>query len=533
MHWADVLAKELVAARDSHVLATAITPSGPIHVGNMREVLTSEAVHRAIRDGGADSEFIYIADSYDPLRKVYPFLDGRDYEPYVGRPLAEIPPPGPDGFIDKSSPHATYAEHFLAPFLSALSDLGIEPRVLDAYTMYKEGMYRDTILTALDHTTELRNVIETVSKRQLKKDWLPFTVQCQECGSLLTEPLLYERPIVTYRCTACDIEGDVDVTKPGAGKLPWRIDWPARWSFLGVTFEAAGKDHHAAGGSWDTGLRIAREVFQIEPPKGIQYEFIQMKGKGAMHSSTGNAVSATDMLRITPPEVLRFLIVRNEPRKHIDFDPGLGILSLVEEYDKFERVAYGQEEAQLGIKDADRVYALSQPGKVPDQMPQQVPYRHLVTVVQMAESGDDVIRILQRSGELPDDLAERDRAHILERAAHVRAWLDTFAPEDVRFEVQKEPPALELSQQDTGVYAALADALAVVDEWHGGPIHDAVYEAITAKGLKPGEGFRAIYRAVLGKDRGPRAGHFLSSLPREFVLERFRHYAGVSAARPE
>lgn len=522
MHWADVVAGELLEAQPRHVLATAITPSGPIHVGNMREVLTSEAIHRAIQDAGGESEFIYIADSYDPLRKVYPFLDETDYAPYVGRPLAEIPAPGADGCIDKGSDDPHYAHHFVTPFLAALADLGIEPRVLDAYTMYREGLYKDTILTALDRTQEIRDIIEKVSKRQLKKDWLPFTVQCQSCGSLAgAEPLLYESPIVTYRCSCGLEEGEVDVTKAGAGKLPWRIDWPARWSFLGVTFEAAGKDHHAAGGSWDTGKRIAREVFDTEPPKGMQYEFIQLKGKGAMHSSTGNAVSATQMLEITPPEVLRFLIVRNEPKKHIDFDPGLGILTLVESYDEFERVAHGAKEAQAGIKDAERVYALSQPGTARDALPAQVAYRHLVTVVQMAETPEDVIGILQRSGELPDNLAESDRLHILDRARHVRAWLHTFAPEDVRFEVQKETPNLTLDDETRAVYQALLGAIKAVKVWHGAEIHDAVYAAITGLGLKPGQGFGAVYRAILGRDRGPRAGHFLASLPREFVETRF------------
>ncbi|HEX9815364.1 MAG TPA: lysine--tRNA ligase, partial [Candidatus Thermoplasmatota archaeon] len=69
MHWADVLARQTAEKGDQHLLATAITPSGPIHVGNMREVLTTEMVFRSLRDvEKADAKIIYIADSYDPLR---------------------------------------------------------------------------------------------------------------------------------------------------------------------------------------------------------------------------------------------------------------------------------------------------------------------------------------------------------------------------------------------------------------------------------------------------------------------------------
>ena len=38
MHWADVLADKLLKEDKKHVLATGITPSGPIHIGNMREI---------------------------------------------------------------------------------------------------------------------------------------------------------------------------------------------------------------------------------------------------------------------------------------------------------------------------------------------------------------------------------------------------------------------------------------------------------------------------------------------------------------
>lgn len=523
MHWADVLAKKLLERSGSHTLATAITPSGPIHVGNMREVLTSEMVHRAIQDAGGESEFLYIADSYDPLRKVYPFLDEEDYAPYVGRPLKEIPAPGPDGTIDDGS--VSYSDHFLQPFLQALDDMGIKPRVLDAYTMYKEGMYGDTITTALEKTGEVREIIERVSKRQLKKSWLPFNVQCQACGSLRTVPLVHEHPTVTYKCETCDVEADVDATRPGTGKLPWRVDWPARWTFLGVTFEAAGKDHHASGGSWDTGREICRQVYGHAPPEGLMYEFIQLKGKGAMHSSTGNVVTAEDMLRITPPEVLRFLIARTDPKKHIDFDPGLGILNLVDDYDRFERIHYGTEEATTGVKDAERVYALSQPYEVREHRPVQVPYRHLVTVAQMAASDDVLIEVLQRTGDAPDPLPEKDRAHLAERAAHVRAWIGSFAPEDVRFTVQDEPPALDIDPDTKRLYQEFVKELEKLDEWTGSTVHDALYAAKETCGVSPKETFRAVYHAVLDRERGPRAGHFLATLGPDFVLPRFKHYA--------
>jgi len=90
MHWAEVLADNLIKKQKKHILATGITPSGPIHIGNMREVLTTDAVYRSLIEKGAEAEFIYIADDFDHLRKVYPYLP-KSYQKYIGRPISDAP----------------------------------------------------------------------------------------------------------------------------------------------------------------------------------------------------------------------------------------------------------------------------------------------------------------------------------------------------------------------------------------------------------------------------------------------------------
>lgn len=523
MHWADVLAKEVAPRADHHILATAITPSGPIHVGNMREVLTTEMVHRSLRDvEKASCELLYIADSYDPLRKVYPFLDPNVYEPYVGRPLREIPCPCGD--------HANYADHFLMPFLAALKDLGIVMRVLDAYAMYREGRYREAVEDAMGATEKIREIIETVSQRKLPPDWIPFNIQCEGCKRLPhTRPQRVEGTRVEYACT-CGHRGHVDVAKGGAGKLPWRVDWPARWRFLGVTFEAMGKDHAAAGSSWDTGVPISRDVYGYEPPVRTVYEFVLVKGVGAMHSSTGTAISAEEMLRMTPPEVLRFLIAKNQPGKHIEFDPGLGILQLVDEFDEWERVHFKQQPPRAGMNDVERTYELSVPTRPAPQPGLQVPYRHLVTVVQMSQGVDGALDVLNRGDELPPTLRAEDRRRLEDRLGHVRYWLQRFAPEEAKFQVQLDLPPVEFTDGERRLLAELPERLRTL-AWRAEEIHNALHE--TAKGLhvKPQEAFGAVYKAFLGKERGPRAGHFLSQLEKGFVLERLERAARADATR--
>ena len=376
MHWAEVLADNLIKTQKKHVLATGITPSGPIHIGNMREVLTTDAVYRSLIEKGADAEFIYIADDFDHLRKVYPYLPD-SYEKYVGRPISEIPCP--------CKKHKSYADHYLKSFLNSLNKLGINPIVYRASEMYKSGQYTDSIKIAMENIDKIREIIENISKRTLPKNWIPFNIKCDNCNKItLTTPMLYEYPNIEYKCK-CGYEGIININEGGVGKLPWRLDWPARWKMLNVTFEPFGKDLGTVGGARQTGEKIVEEIYNYTPPQYAVYEFILLKGKGAMHSSKGTAFSSEEMLKITPPEVLRFLIMKNQPNKHIVFDPGLGLLNLVDEYDLNERVYFGKEEKIRGMKDLEKIYELSQPYKIPNNIPFQIPYRHLLTIMQIGK----------------------------------------------------------------------------------------------------------------------------------------------------
>lgn len=510
MHWADVLAGELLKKQTKHVLATGITPSGPIHIGNMREILTTDAVYRCLVEKGGDAEFIYICDDYDPLRKVYPFLPS-SYEPYVGKPLSEIPCPCGD--------HKSYAEHYLVSFLGSLHTIGVNPRVYRASEMYYNGEYTESIQIALENTTKIKNILETVSGRKLPKEWLPYNVKCETCGRLsTTHPSLYEYPSVEYSCE-CGHTGEVDIRKGGQGKLPWRVDWPARWRMLGVTFEPCGKDHATVGGTRETGAKISEEVYNYPHPGLLVYEFILLKGMGAMHSSKGTAVSGEEMLQMTPPEVLRFLIMRNQPSRHIVFDSGLGLLTLVDEYDKEEEVYFGKEEEMKGMKEFKKIYELSQPYHIPQTMPLHLPYRHLVTLNQIAKTWPEVKEILMRTGQLPKKLKKEDEEHLQQRAEHVRYWLANFAPAEVKFQVQEKLPDITLTSEQKRVLTLLKERIPSLS-WDPETIHTTIYAISEENSIPIKTAFNAIYQILLGQEKGPRAGFFLSNLPKEFVLSR-------------
>ena len=512
MHWADVLADELLKEGKKHVLATGITPSGPIHIGNMREILTSDSVYRSVLSKGGDAELIYVADDFDPLRKVYPYLP-KTYEQYVGMPISDIPCP--------CGKHKSYADHYLISFLNALKEIGVKPKVYRVHEMYKNGDFNQAIQTAMDNTDKIKDIIQKISKRELPKGWIPFNVRCEKCKKMTTaKAVLYEYPKIEYTCD-CGYEGEVDIRKGGIGKLPWRVDWPARWKMLGVTFEPFGKDLGTVGGARDTGEKIVEEIYEYPAPKYAVYEFIMLKGKGAMHSSKGTALSAEEMLDMTPPEVLRFLIINNQPNKHIVFDSGLGLLNLVDEFDKEERVYYGKEEAIKGMKDLTKTYELSQPYKVPESIPFQLPYRHLVTLIQIGDSWNEVKKILSRTKQIPKDLTSEDEKHLKQRADHARFWLDNFAPDMVKFKVNNKMPKVSLTKEQNKFLSSFADKISSI-KWEAEDIHNTVYSISENEKISIKIAFQAIYQIILGQEKGPRAGYFLSNLDKDFVLKRVK-----------
>ncbi len=512
MHWADVLADELLKEDKKHVLATGITPSGPIHIGNMREILTTDAIYRCLINKGGEGDLIYVADDFDPLRKVYPYLPNI-YEKYVGMPISDIPCP--------CGKHKSYADHYLISFLNSLKEIGVKPSIFRANEMYRKGVYNEAIQIAMENIDKIKDIIQNISKRQLPKGWIPFNILCEKCKKLTTsKAILYDYPIIQYECD-CGYEGEVDIRKGGVGKLPWRVDWPARWKILKVTFEPFGKDLGTVGGARDTGKRIVEEVYNYPAPKYTVYEFILLKGQGAMHSSKGTALSAEEMLNMTPPEVLRFLLMNNQPGKHIIFDSGLGLLNLVDEYDKEESVYFGKEEAIKGMKDLKKTYELSQPYSIPKTIPYHLPYRHLVTLIQIGKNWEEIKEILLRTKQIPKNLSIKDEEHLMQRAKHVRYWLDNFAPDMIKFEVKKKFIKIDLTKEQKKFLISFLEKLTSTD-WAAENIHNAIYELSEKEKIPIKTAFTTIYQIILGQDKGPRAGYFLSNLDKDFVLKRIK-----------
>ncbi len=487
MHWADVIASELIEISSFHRIATGISPSGHIHLGNLREMVTADAVRRALIDAGGKAEMVYIADDLDPLRRRYPFLPEK-YSEYVGMPLCNIP--------DPTGCHESYSEHFLQPFLESLDILGIPVEVRRASEMYRQGLYESAIKLSLQEKDKIAQIIREVTGRELEEDWYPFMPLCESCGRINTTAVTgFDDQWIYYSCK-CGNTGKVSYK--GGGKLSWRLDWVARWKILQITCEPFGKDHAAAGGSYDTGKRLAREVFDYPPPYPVPYEWIHLKGKGAMKSSKGIVIPVREFIEAIPPEIVRYIIIRVKPEKHIDFDPGFGLLEIIDEFEQkiFER---------------DRSVQLSLVGEVRYT---EVPFRHLIVVGQIANwDPERTLEILERNGYGRSEVAD----DVERRLKYCRVWLEKYAPENLRFKLNTD--RVELSDEERRFIEKYSERLR--EDMNAEEIHTLVYEVAKEQGIDANRAFKAIYKILVGKEQGPRVGYFIKSLGVEWVKKRF------------
>jgi lysyl-tRNA synthetase class 1 len=119
---------------------------------------------------------------------------------------------------------------------------------------------------------------------------------------------------------------------------------------------------------------------------------------------------------------------------------------------------------------------------------------------------------------VPEEHLERLRA----KAGNARAWVRDFAPEAMRFTVLHElTPEVRgmLSDEQRAYLGRLAEGLSSA-EWEGGALQDVVFNVSKELDLKARDAFGAIYISMLGGQKGPRAGFFLASMDRDWVLDR-------------
>ncbi len=525
-HWADIHADKIVrekGPKDQYTCASGITPSGVVHIGNFREIISVDLVVRALRDKGQPVRFIYSWDDYDTFRKVPKGLPQQEMlQEHLRWPIVDIPDPW--------GKESSYARANEVELETLLPQVGIEPDYIYQAQRYRASDYAEGIRRALEHRDEIRGILNQHRKEPLGDEWWPITIFSSFSNRDDTTVLGWDGAYgVTYRCNDTGREETVDLRSTGVVKLLWRVDWPMRWREEGVNFEPAGKEHHSAGGSFDTAKEISATVYDFTAPVTFKYDFISIKGMGGkISSSLGNVVSLRDALKIYQPEVIRYLFAGTKPNSEFAVSFDLDVIKIYEDYDKSERIYFGLEEVgeKRRAREA-RIYELSQVHALTDEEkrtpPLQVPFRHLCNLLQInAGSIDAALKAFPGTTEVSEGQWERLRR----RAQCAWNWTQEYAPEDFRFTLRSaEDEPVALDPATLGALRALRTEVAEhLDDHDEKSLNTRIYDIAREAGLEPKDFFTSMYRVLVGKDHGPRLAGFIFTIGRDRILSILNSY---------
>jgi lysyl-tRNA synthetase class 1 len=490
--WADAIAdriikeKTLTKGKKEFVCASGITPSGTIHIGNFREVITTDLVVKALKDKGEKVKFIYSWDDFDRFRKVPSGVD-QSYEKYIGMPISDIPSP-----FDKNKSYAEYNEK---NFENSLTQVNISPEFIYQNKMNKKCKYAKLIKVALDKRKEIIKILDKYRKEPLKDDWMPIMIYCDKCKKDTTKIISHKDYEIEYECN-CGFKEKFDFRKKGIISIRWRVDWPLRWKYEGVDFEPGGIDHSVEGGSFTTSKEISKKVFDYQYPIYQFYEWINIKGMALkdFHSSKGKIMTLDEVLEIYEPEILRYIFVSTRPNKAFEISLDVGVIKIYEDYDKLEQDYFGKrlDEQQK------RIYELSQIKKVKKSKPEKLSFRHLTTLVQI--------------GKIKDLNSESKK-----RAEKVKNWLKKYAPEDFKFEVQEKLkfPFEGTDKKSLIELRKLLESKDFTEE----ELFNEFYNICQKLEIKNTDFFKTCYQAIIGKDKGPRLASLILAIGKEKVIK--------------
>ncbi|MEU3219051.1 lysine--tRNA ligase [Streptomyces sp. NPDC006971] len=558
--WVSRFADDVIAESERRapgkpvVVASGLSPSGPIHLGNLREVMTPHLVADEIRRRGYTVRHLISWDDYDRYRKVPNGVPGIDesWAEHIGKPLTSVPAPA-------GSAYPNWAEHFKAAMTAALGELGVEFEGISQTEKYTSGAYREQILHAMKHRAAIDAVLDRYRtkkdpadaaakggkggkkpQQQKKVDeaelaaeagsgaaseddgssgsagYFPYKPYCGNCEKDLTTVTSYDDDSteLNYTCTSCGFAETVRLNEFNRGKLVWKVDWPMRWAYEGVVFEPSGVDHSSPGSSFVVGGQIVREVFGGAQPIGPMYAFVGISGMAKMSSSKGGVPTPADALKIMEAPLLRWLYARRKPNQSFKIAFDQEIQRLYDEWDSLVRKVADGSVLPADAAAYSRAVGTAA-GELP-RTPRPLSYRTLASVVDITGGHDEqTLRILS---ELDPENPLTSLDEVRPRLDRAENWITTQVPAEARTIVRDEPDKELLGSLDDQGRESLRLLLEGLDShWSLDGLTTLVYgvpkmlaglepDAKPTPELKVAQRsfFALLYRLLVSRDTGPR-----------------------------
>lgn len=497
--------------------------SGIPHIGSMGDAVRAYGISLALQNLGYKSELIAYSDDMDGLRKIPSGLP--DWlKDHIAQPVSIIPDPF-------GRCHASYGAHMSSLLLDGLDKAGIKYHFQSGREAYKNGLLVKQIDILLKNSNRIGKKIAEFVGQDKYIEILPYFPICHNCGRLYTavakKYLANEKKIV-YICqggrigkvdiNGCGHAGEADITK-GEGKLPWKVEFAARWQALDIRFEAYGKDimDSVRINDW-----VADEILGYPHPLHVKYEMFLDKSGKKISKSAGNVLTPQMWLSYGLPEsILLLLFKRIAGTRHVGIDD---VPALMDEYDYYEDLYFGKikEDNIAKLTKMRGIFEYINKMNPPKQPRSHIPYRFIVQQAAIFPSSDE-----NRYDKIFDRLAKygmvKDKTNnIMEKIKLASNWADDNAIQDEKFEVQldekKKKTILELieilrpfsTMQNTAENAR--------------SLQSKVFDIARNNNIEPKELFALLYMMFLNATRGPRIGNYFLDLGTDRVISVLRKY---------
>jgi lysyl-tRNA synthetase class 1 len=324
-------------------------------------------------------------------------------------------------------------------------------------------------------------------------DWSPIMPICDQCGRVaITRVTSHSGDDYEYVC-----DRDVKYTK-GCGyrgrgslkdhryKLQWRLHWPAWQAIFGSSVEGSGIDHMTKGGSATTAEAIHREILKREPPILFRYGFVMVNGK-KYSKSKGIGMGAVELSGLIPPELLKYALIEPNVEQNKEIDPNGDKLILL-------------------YNEVERINSIAKPENRADEK-RWLSFHIAIGKLSWKASFVDMLLDYQISkdwGMVASKLGDKDGVGYL--APYIERWLAKgFAPDRYNFSL-KQGRITEHKEIVREFVSSLKRGMNDLE------VHNLVYGVAKERGIKSDELFKTMYKALIGKDNGPRMGKLIVSI---------------------
>lgn len=530
MHWAYEYANEIKKTinerkdekKKEAIIAAGTSPSGTVHIGNFRDIVTAYFICKALKEQEIDAKLLFSWDDYDRLRKVPANIkEKRDFfETQIGKPYTEIPSPFNDGI--------SYGRHFEKEYEESLKKIGIIPDIIRYQTEeYKSGRYTEGVQVALK---DRKKIYDILAKHRTQKpteeereSYYPLSVYCSCCGKDNTSIINFDGEcIVTYHCNDCGIDESFNIFEKTNYKLPWKVDWPMRWKEEGICLEPGGTDHAAEHGSYVVSKEIAKSVYGYEAPKFVPYSFIGIKGLGVkMSSSSGINISLESLLQVYSPEMIFWLFAKRQLSDEFKIDLGKEVPRVYREFDRFKKEYY--ENPENADEQTKQIISLISEEKKYEDL---IPFDKLATLYGASNKNLTIMsEMIKKLG-----LKTSNSKAFKDRLSRVFYWAEIYSPESI-ISINREPATEYFDQMADDqkkylnkFYITLGDADSLSEEeirqkLYGLPKSRTDEEVTPELKKTQRQIFKDLYNLMISSDNGPA----LSTLIKAIGTEKVKH----------